>query len=198
MTVPADPDAFLDDPAVHAAHARDEFMPYWPYLWPASSPMGEAVVRAHWKPGTAALEIGAGIGLVGVAALAAGMHVTFSDYAYDSVRLALHNAGQNGFDKARGIALDWRKPLSERFPVILGSDVIYDVANHEPILNLLDSMLEADGACWMGDAGRQNGCIFYQTARERGWNIALLDAEGKSLTEPRVGEFQLLILTQNS
>lgn len=197
MTLPADPDAFLDDPAVHAAHARDEYMPYWPYLWPASYAMAEAVVRAQWKSGTPALELGAGIGLVGVAALASGLKVTFSDYAYDSVLLALHNARQNGFSDARGIALDWREPFSEQFPVILGSDVVYDLANHQPILNVLDSMLAEDGVCWMGDAGRQHGCTFYQTARSRGWNVDLFDAKGSELKEPTVGKFQLMILRRS-
>ena len=42
-------------------------MPYWPYLWPAAYAMSAAVLRENWPPGAAALEIGAGIGLVGLA-----------------------------------------------------------------------------------------------------------------------------------
>ncbi|MDZ4687036.1 MAG: hypothetical protein SH850_18320, partial [Planctomycetaceae bacterium] len=71
LTLPASPDAFLDDPDVAAAHARDEYMPYWAYLWPASLAMSAAMLRHPWPDGTAVLELGAGVGLVGLAALAA-------------------------------------------------------------------------------------------------------------------------------
>jgi predicted nicotinamide N-methyase len=69
LTLPASPDAFLDDPAVRAASERDDYMPYWPYLWPAALSMAEAVARADWPAGTEVLEIGAGIGFVGLVAL---------------------------------------------------------------------------------------------------------------------------------
>jgi predicted nicotinamide N-methyase len=195
VALPANPDAFLDDPAVHAAHARDEYMPYWPYLWPAAHGMAEAIMRAEWEPGTRALEIGAGIGLAGLAALARGLCVTFSDYAADSIQLALYNARQNGFD-ADGTILDWRAPASTRYPVILGSDVVYDLANHRPILDLLDKMLADGGVCWMGDAGRQNGGAFFHLARQEGWRVDLRDADDNPLPQPVVGRFQLMRLTR--
>ncbi|RPI80172.1 MAG: hypothetical protein EHM42_12555, partial [Planctomycetaceae bacterium] len=34
LTLPGDPDAFLDDPEVLAANRLDDYMPYWSYLWP--------------------------------------------------------------------------------------------------------------------------------------------------------------------
>jgi hypothetical protein len=197
ITLPADPDAFLDDPDVQAAHARDEYMPYWPYLWPASYSMAEAIFRAEWIHGTPTLEIGAGIGFVGLAALARGLRVTFSDYAVDSVQLALHNARQNGFQEACGISLDWRAPTSVQYSVIFGCDVVYDTANHRPILNLLDKMLAGDGVCWLGDAGRQHGGAFWKLAREWGWHVELWDAAGRHLGEPIVGAFQLMVLRRS-
>src|SRR5581483_5828823 len=80
LWLPASPDAFLDDPDVAQRHERDEYMPYWAYLWPASLPLAEAVLHEKWQPGTRVVELGAGIGLVGLSALAAGCHVTFTDY----------------------------------------------------------------------------------------------------------------------
>jgi len=197
LTLPAKPDAFLDDAGVRAAHDRSGYMPYWPYLWPASFPMGEAILRTDWPPGAAALEIGAGIGLVGLAALARGLRVTFSDYCDDAVNLAMHNARQNGYENFEGIILDWREPLSTRFPVILGCDVVYETANHRPILGLLDMMLAPGGTCWLGDGGRQHGGAFWRLARERGWNVGLRNARGEPLDEPIVGEFQLMTLARN-
>ena len=43
LTLPAVPDAFLEDPEVHAAFDRDEYMPYWAFLWPAALKMSATI-----------------------------------------------------------------------------------------------------------------------------------------------------------
>src|SRR5882672_9238335 len=55
---PADSDRLLDDPAVRAAFAVDEYMPYWTDLWPAARMLAKALMRETWPPGLEALEIG--------------------------------------------------------------------------------------------------------------------------------------------
>lgn len=171
LTIPATPDALLDEPEVQAAHDRDGYMPYWSYLWPTSLEMAKALLETTWPPGLPTLEIGAGLGLAGLAGLAAGLEVTFSDYDQQSVRLALSNARDNGYPQASGIRLDWRTPPRMQFPLILGCDVIYELQNHAPILNLLEVMLTADGAAWMADPGRHQADAFLQAARERKFQI---------------------------
>lgn len=167
LTLPADPDAFLDDPRVHEAHAKTGYMPYWGYLWPASLETAAAVLRHEWRAGLAALEVGAGTGLTGLAALARGLRVTFSDYDEQSVQLCLHNARQNGLEQAEGLVLDWRDPPPRTFDVIFGCDVIYEKPNHAPILNLLEQMLAPDGEAWLADPGRHTADEFVALARER-------------------------------
>ena len=78
MWVPADPDTLLDDPAVRARNVAEDYMPYWAWVWPSSPPMAELVRRAGWLRGTEALELGSGLGMVGVAAGLAGLQVTFT------------------------------------------------------------------------------------------------------------------------
>src|SRR5262249_21314677 len=99
VTLPASPDAFLDDPDVLAANRRDDYMPYWSYLWPTALETAVAVLNHEWQPGTAALEIGAGIALTGLAALASGLRVVFSDYDRQAIDLALYNARANQLDE---------------------------------------------------------------------------------------------------
>src|SRR5215468_5581467 len=77
---PAESDRLLDHPAVRAAFAVDEYLPYWADLWPAARMLAKAVLRTPWTPGLHALEVGCGLGLPGIAALAQGLRVTFSDY----------------------------------------------------------------------------------------------------------------------
>ena len=173
LTLPARPDALLDDPQVLEAHAKDGYMPYWGYLWPTSLETAAAVLREPWPVGTTCLELGAGIGLSGLAGLAAGLAVTFSDYDEQSVRLALFNGYQNGFSNARGVLLDWREPGSEQFRLIVGCDVIYESRNHAPVLDVLDAMLARDGVCWIADPGRHQADAFGQMARSRGFSCEL-------------------------
>jgi predicted nicotinamide N-methyase len=167
LTLPADPDAFLDDPRVHAAHAKTGYMPYWGYLWPASLETAAAVLRHDWAAGLTALEIGAGTGLTGLAALARGLRVTFSDYDEQSVQLCLHNARQNGLDHGEGLVFDWRNPPARTFDVIFGCDVIYEKPNHAPILDLLQTMLAPKGEAWLADPGRHTADEFVALARHR-------------------------------
>ncbi|MGQ0637247.1 MAG: class I SAM-dependent methyltransferase [Planctomycetaceae bacterium] len=161
ITLPACPDAFLDDPETLAANRQSDYMPYWSYLWPASLETAAAVLNTDWPAGISALEIGAGTALTGLAALARGLQVTFSDYDQRAIELALHNARQNRLDSgAAGLSLDWRQPLDRRFSVIFGCDVIYEKQNHEPILNLLEQMLALGGQAWFSDPGRHQAGAF--------------------------------------
>lgn len=172
MTMPADPDALLDDPAVREANVRDNYMPYWGYLWPASLEMSRELLEQPWPAGTPALELGAGIGLTGVAGYAAGLEVTLSDYDRDAVVLALHNARQNGFHHAKGWVFDWRAPDPARtFPVIFGCEVIYERCNHAPILVLLRVMLDRDGVCWIADPNRHQAEHFLRDAAAAGFVV---------------------------
>ena len=167
ITLPAHPDAFLDDPAVHEANRRDDYMPYWSYLWPTSLETAVAVLERDAAPGTEALEIGAGIALSGQAALARGLKVAFSDYDAQAIELAMHNARQNGtVDRAEGLLLDWRRPIDRQFPFIIGCDVIYERQNHRPILGLLQKMLAKEGEAWITDPGRHQAPEFIELLRD--------------------------------
>lgn len=192
LLLPAAPDALLDDPDVHARHEQDEYMPYWAYLWPASLPMAAAVLRAGWLAGTPVLELGAGIGLVGLAGLSAGLRVVFSDYDAASVQLALINARRAGFPAAEGLVLDWRQPPPQTFPVLLGCELLYEDRNHEPLLQLTRQMLAPGGVAWFGDGGRVRAQRFCRLLPEYGLSFRLLDEDGRPLSDFRVGRYQLI------
>ncbi len=198
LTLPADPDEFLTESELRAERTGDEADPYWANLWPAALPTARAVLRAEWLRGARALELGAGIGLVGLAGLAAGLDMTISDLNETAVTLAVENARRNGFPRARGQVLDWRAPnLDESFPVILASDIVYYEQLHSALLDAIRSLLEPDGICWIGDPGRERAFKFVRRAKARGFEVTLRDENGSDLDEPRAGQFQLIMLRPN-
>src|SRR5579871_4700713 len=95
---PSESDRLLDHPSVRTAFAADEYMPYWADLWPAARMLAKAILRETWTPGQRALEVGCGLGLPGITALAMGLRVTFSDYDATALRFAADNARLNGFE----------------------------------------------------------------------------------------------------
>ena len=201
MTVPASPDAFVDDPAVLDESERRDYMPYWAYVWPASIQTARLVASAEWTAGSRTLEIGCGVGLVGIAGLLAGLDVTFSDYDDTAVQVARGNAWQNALgrspDAVSDLQLDWRdlagisqQPVS----VMLGCDVLYEPATHEPVLDVLDRLLADEGLCWLGDPGRQYLPDFCALAAERGYRIKVQNEASQAASVDRVGEFRLLII----
>lgn len=145
---PTDPDRLLEDPEVLAWNRRDDYMPYWAYLWPGAFLLAEAVAAEDWKPGLRALELGCGLGLAGLVGLSAGLErVDFTDYDLAPLRYVAQSAAINGFGDGRYSAelLDWRQPPDERYPVILGADVLYEKPLVPLVLGVLDRMLAPDG-----------------------------------------------------
>ncbi len=155
---PGNIDALLDHPATHQAFERDEYMPYWADLWPSAQMLAQAILLNRWPMGLRALEIGCGVGLPGVAALAQGFWVCFSDYDSAALRFAAENAIANGFhpcEQFETLPLDWRvPPAGLEVDLLLASDVIYETRNIEPLLGLIQSVLKPQGQCWLIDPNR--------------------------------------------
>jgi predicted nicotinamide N-methyase len=155
ITRPADSDRLLDHPAVRAAFAADEYLPYWTDLWPAARMLAKAILRESWPPGVETLEIGCGLGLPGIVALSQGLRVTFSDYDATALRFAADNARANGFHDFNLLQLDWRRPTAKlRVPLLLGSDLIYEARNVEPLVKLIGHVLSPEGRCLIADQDR--------------------------------------------
>jgi predicted nicotinamide N-methyase len=166
---PDESDRLLDHPYVVAAFAADEYMPYWADLWPAARMLAKAVLREPWPEGAHALEVGCGLGLPGIAALARGLRVTFSDYDATALHFAARNARLNGFDSFQTLQLDWRRPPeSLRVPVILASDLLYELRNVEPLVGLIKTVLHPGGVCLLTDQDRVPSHLLRDTLSAEG------------------------------
>jgi predicted nicotinamide N-methyase len=190
---PGNPDLFLDDEQVHAENSRNDYMPYWAFLWPSAVTMATAVVKSpDWPAGSEVLELGAGTGLVGLAGLLRGDRVVFSDYDRTALHLCRLNARLNGLGDPELLHLDWREQTSRRFSVMIGCEVTYDATLHETLLDLLERMLLPGGICWLGDPGRYQSRFFFEKAQRRSFDLELTDGQGTVVSEITPGEFHLL------
>lgn len=181
-------DKLWDHPAVRAAYATDEYIPYWSELWPAGRMLAKAIIRESWQlyegrfgPPLQALEIGCGLGLAGIAALAKGMQVTFSDIDETAARLAGENARRNGFASYSTAAIDVRSPPAGlQVPILFASDVLYEPRLIEPTVAFIRQVLTPGGVCLVGDADRISARPFKHEVFKASMSI--------TATPTRVGE----------
>jgi predicted nicotinamide N-methyase len=184
---PSDPDRLLAAPEVLEASARQAYAPYWAYLWPASHVLAEVVARRRWPEGVWALEIGCGLGLAGLAGLAAGLLVDFTDQVDAPLSFVEQSARAAGFDPHRWSTsqLDWRSPRNQTYPVILGADVLYERELVPLVVNLIARMLAPGGEALIAGPYRVSTEIFEPMLTDRGlvWtteSVAAVDQTGRT------------------
>lgn len=190
--LPAEPEALLEQALEGEAAGSAGWDPYWGLLWAAAPLTGELILKDEWVPGLRALELGCGVGLTGIAALKAGLAVTFSDQSVEAVEVACRNAAANGFLNVPRRVFPWHEPPDEQFDLVFASDVLYDRSGHEPLLKTLSSVVSPNGQVWIGDAGRIHAPAFAKRAEEHGWQIELRDRSGRPVREPGHLEFRLI------
>jgi predicted nicotinamide N-methyase len=158
--VPKSLDPFLDKEDVFSQ------FPLWSKIWEASIVLANHVAampvdpRKHW------LEIGCGVGLVGIVAAGCGHRVTMTEYNQDALNFARANARVNhtsGSSELGIVELDWTKPVFEgRFDTILGSEVIYKEEYFEPLLDLFRRYLKPDGEIILAEGLRKTTVAFFK------------------------------------
>ncbi len=184
---PANYEQLIDDPRVVQRFAQDEFMPYWAEFWPAARLLAEEV--ASWDspaPGNAptVLEIGCGLGLVGLVAHALGYRVTISDYDQDALAFVRESARRSGLPEVATAFVDWR----ERYPTlvadrIVAAEVLYEQRSIEPVSAFLRDQLAPGGRAWLVDRNRRPADAFVHTARRMGLHVL-----ERPIERPAVGD----------
>ena len=171
---PGDPDRLLEDPEVAAWNRADDYMPYWAYLWPGAFLLADAVAAGRWPAGTPTLELGCGLGLAGLVAVAEGLRVEFTDHDRTPLDFVLRSAAANGFDPALYSAslLDWRHPTDRRYRLILGADITYERRLIPLVASVVGAQLAPDGVALVTDPGRSAAEGFAAAIGEAGLTLA--------------------------
>jgi predicted nicotinamide N-methyase len=173
---PADSDRLLDHPWCRSAYVADEYVPYWPTLWPSARMLAKAVLREPWetfRQPVRVLEVGCGLGLAGIACLARGLSITFSDVDETALAFAAANARLNGFQNGfRTRLIDFRCPPDDaRYPVVIGSDLMYEERLVGPLVRLLEAVLAPGGVCLIADPDRTPARLFKWKLQEAGYDV---------------------------
>ena len=113
-------------------------------------------------PAKRMLEIGCGIGVVGIVAAAFGHRVTMAEYNPHALAFARANAHLNRCPEIDIRRLDWNQPsLKTPFDYIVGSEVIYRKKDIPGILALFQALLKPGGSIYLAEGVRQTGIDFW-------------------------------------
>jgi 2-polyprenyl-3-methyl-5-hydroxy-6-metoxy-1,4-benzoquinol methylase len=134
----ADMSAYLDQLASNTQQAP-LVLPFWAKIWPACTLLSFFAKRLPKPESKSLLEIGAGVGLAGLFAAAAGFDVTISDISEDALLFCRVNILKNGLaDRARVRKVDFTADkLDQTFDYILGCEVLYHEESYRPLVKFL-------------------------------------------------------------
>lgn len=144
-------------------------LPFWTKIWPAAVVLA-TFVDTRCRASTRVLELGAGLGIPGLVAACGGHQTVITDLEPDALEFARAGIELNDLqEKARVMALDWANPPGDlgRFPVVLGSEVVYHAPLFPDLLNLLERVLEPGGTAFLSHQERPFAVKFFGLALQR-------------------------------
>ena len=158
--------------------------PLWAYVWPAGLVLAELVARelGPQLAGRRVLELGCGLGAVGLAAAKAGARVTLVDREPEALVEVQRIAAENAL-VVETMQLEWSRvpdSLAGAFDVVLGADIVYDPSQLTPMLGAMQTLLAPGGTAYLADPDRADGAALAEAARVVGLTLELL----QKVTEP--------------
>ena len=166
--------------------------PLWSKIWEASVILSDYLAGMRVDEEKRILEIGCGMGVVGVVASAFGHRVNMTEYNPDALNFARANARANLSEDDAGIEitdLDWSKPRLEGvFDYIIGSEVIYKEKDYQSILKLFKTYLRPSGEIILAEGVRKTSMEFFRQMSE------LFDITAqKKILRSRGGEVRVIL-----
>ena len=155
--------------------------PLWAKAWEASWVLADFLGGLPTEPGKRFLEIGCGLGLVGVVAASFGHKIVMTEHNPDAIQFARANAELNHCSDVEVIDLDWNCPsLYGQFDYVVGSEVVYHDQDFEPLRNLFERFLKPEGEVILCEGIRKTSLDFFKEM-QRHFD---LKAQQKSIRSP--------------
>lgn len=151
----------------------DDDIPFWAELWPSSRGLAQYLWTRDLT-GLRVLELGAGVGLGGIAAALRGASVVQTDYVRRALAFARLNARRNQARGIRTVLGDWRNfPSLGEFDLIIGADILYEPSLHAFLRSVILRHIKATGYVILADPGRLAADNFVRAREREGWSWAL-------------------------
>jgi len=152
---------------------------YWRRVWPAGLGLAAYISRrfgAKGLGGYRVLDLGCGVGLIGIVCRQLGARVTFLDRERRALAAVRRNCRLNGLGKAQTISGDWNHG-GQRLPraaydMVVGGDVVYDELEWKAISSALTRALRADGIALLADPGWVEKSKMQATFRQSGFAVS--------------------------
>jgi len=157
---------------------------YWAEPWQVGFMLAEYLIREVPPPLEPVLEIGAGLGLVGLSLAMAGYRVVLTDYDEEAVEFARRSATLSGVNLHDSGVLDWRHPPPEQFSTIVGGEILYHPSKLPAVAALLSKCLKPGGRAFISDLNRTSAAGFAGAARSLGLDVDTVAVEGGAIQRP--------------
>ncbi len=146
-----------------------ENFPFWVKIWEAAVVLADFM--ASLTPQERILEIGSGLGLVGLtAALFGHKEVVITDHEEECLDFVRLNAILNGLDNVVVEKLDWNAPQElGQFNVIVGAEVVYSGRIFESLFRVFKKYLAPGGVIYLAhdkERMRTLAPFLYQAEKE--------------------------------
>ncbi|CAN5913742.1 hypothetical protein BH11MYX3_BH11MYX3_17170 [soil metagenome] len=147
--------------------------PYGIVLWPAAIALAHEVASRE-VAGKRVLELGAGTGLPGIVAAALGARVVQTDRQNLVLHVCKQNAERNGVTTIEHRIADWTAWTdTERYDIILGSDILYPRPLHPDLRQIFDTNLAPGGTLLLSDPFREQSLGLLESMEADGWRVTL-------------------------
>lgn len=152
--------------------------PYWAYLWPSSRALAKEIGRGPSLEGLRALDLGCGLGALGVSAASQGANVVCADIAPEALELAQLNARKNQLS-VETMVLDWNAPPENlgRFDRVYAADVFYEDGMLAGVVRFLRAHLAPEGRAMIADPMRVLASGVAGAARFHGLEVTSVTLE---------------------
>jgi predicted nicotinamide N-methyase len=170
---------------------RDERLPYWAELWPSAIALALHLSRRDLA-GINAIELGCGVGLPSILALARGASVLATDHYEAALDFTIHNARTNLDLEPEVAVLDWREPRIQgigTFDLVLAADVLYERKNAAALADLVPKLLAPGGEAIFADPRRDEAPVLLETMEGLGFE----DVIGETTVEQSAREVKILL-----
>ena len=142
--------------------------PFWFRLWESDIVLAHILVSDPDPENRRLLELGAGLGLAGIAAAKAGFDVTLSDNEELILDFQRVSSAANDLPRVKSIKINLLDlPVLESFDVIAGSEILFKEEFVEPMLTICRNCLEPGGTIYLAhDVCRRSLPIFLEQAEQ--------------------------------